>query len=523
MKSCRVFLAISGLALFASGANPRGHSEPAINPDSYPGMSEEELGQFRWALKVADQPLNDYRNMEGIDQLGMTSYRYFIAFSTYFLAVEQYQKLPACPELIQPRMERLVKKMVEKPVWEFWAGVSRGIPALEPKLNKPYPEEHDPVGHRNIMYSGHVGHMIGIYEMLYRDFQWDQPGSIVFKWSESEKYLYDHRKLNQVMYDQMMRKPHCIECEPNACFPECNQHPILSFRLHDYLHATGFRKAEEPFFNFFLEKKMINPVTHQTAMDYLIKQDTTISSSNPRFKNPLDLVVTPLASLRLVAMDSASANGWTGSFMHAWQPEYIERHYPYQKQDDLKPTKDDQAKLAATIWEPELKYGFFAMYAGELGDFETRDRLLRYADRKYQPLWEDGAFRYPYSRKRKCTNLTGQLLAIARANPKSGLWAMHNQPFDQAHFAEPKVAGVDFPNLLLRRAIYDRARKALIVTAEPGGKKSQAKTTIKLANLDPEKSYRLFMDGRELAKSTSRTEIPVEITLDGKHNIILAE
>jgi len=524
LKNFGLVLALLMIFLFFSaGANPGASDGPAINPDSYPGLGDEELGQLRWALKIADQPLDDFTNLEALDQLGMTSYRYFIAFAAYFLAIEQYHKLPACPEIIQPRMDRFIQKIVQKPVWEYWAGVSRGVPNLEPKLNRPYAEEHDPVAHRNIMYSGHLGHMIGLYETLYRDYKWDQPGSITFKWSEDEKYLYDHYLLNQAMYNQMKNKqPHCIECEPNACFPECNQHPILSFMLYDYLHGTNFKDAGNDFLDFFLEKKMINPTTHETAALYLVKQDLTVSSSNPRFKNALDIVVTPLGSLGIVPIESASANGWTGAFMHAWQPEYIERHYPYQKESNLKAVGDDKARLEMTIWEPELKYGFFTMFAAEVGDFDTRDKLMRFADGKYNPVWQDGTFHYPYSKERKCNNLTGELLAIARANPENGLWAMHNQPFTQAHFAEPMVAGVDFPRVVLRRAIYDQSKKALIVTIEPGTNQ-RGKTTLRLIQLDPKKSYRIWLDRKELAKSQGQTEAPVEVALDGRHNLILIE
>ncbi len=507
--------------MFGAGAAKAPTGVSGIDPDSYPEIGDEEMGQLRWAFQMADRPLEDFSFMEGIDQYGMTAYRYCIAFMNYFLAVEQYHKLPAWPEYIQPRMDRFIRKIIQKPVWEFWAEISRGLPNLEPKLNRPYPEEHDPVVKRNIMYSGHVAHIIGLYETLYHDLKWEEPGSIVFEWSENEKFEYDYHKLNKVMYDQMRHNPsHCIECEPNACFPECNQHPILSFILYDHIHGTDLMEASEYFLDFFLEKEMIHPRTHETKIMYLIKQDLTFSNSNPRYKNPFDLIVTPAVSLGIVTVDSGSANGWTGTFMHPWQPEFIERHYPYQKENSLKVIDDERARLAVTWWEPQLKYGFFAMYAAEVGDFDTRDKLIRFADEKYEPVWEDGTLHYPYNTSRGCTNLTGKLLAIARANPKDGFWKMHNQPFDDKHFKEPKVTEVDFPNVLLRRAIYDREKAALIVTTEPGAAGTGTKA-FNVGNLDPGKTYTLMIDGKETSKIKGRKTYKVEIPLDTRHDVVL--
>ena len=496
---------------------------PQINPDDYPAIGKEEMGQLRWALKIADQPLDDFVKMEALNQYGMTAYRYGTAFLTYFLAVEQYHKLPACTEIIKPRMDRLISKIIQKPVWEFWAEVSRGVPMLEPRLNKPYPEEHDPVGNRNIMYSGHLGHMIALYEMLYRDLKWSGPDTIVFAWSDDETYVYNNHSLQMVMYDQMMNNPdHCIECEPNACFPECNQHPILSFMLYDHVHGTDLADARELFLEFFLKNKMIDPRNHHAAALYFVKQRKTLSKRSPGLGSPLTIFSAPAVSLNVIRINSASADGWTGTFMHAWQPEYIERHYPYQRDGHLVEMGKETARLGRDTFEPRLSYGFFAMLASEMGDTDTRDRLLAYADEKYDPVWMDGNFYYPFSKDKKCVALTGTLLAFARANPKSGVWALHSRPFEEKYFAQPKVVDVEFPEILLRRAIYDESKKALIVTVEPGTEESP-NTSFKIVNLDPAKSYVLLIDGKEVKTIRGENSIKVEMTLSARQDVVLAE
>jgi len=493
----------------------------SIDINSYPEMTDEELGQLRWILNIADQDLDDFANLEGIDQDGMTAYRYTIAFMTYFLSVEQYHKLPACPEIIQPKMDRLIQKMTQKPVWEFWAKISKGLFWLEPNMNTPYPEEHDPVKFRNIMYSGHLGHMVGLYEMLYHDNKYDEPGSILFEWGPDERFEYDHAKLNQVMHEQMTKLPkHCIECEPNACFPECNQHPILSFLLYDQQHGTNLYEAREGFFDFFLQEKMINPKTHETAMLYLVKQEVTVSSSSPRYNNAFDILAVPAIGLNIVNIRSASADGWNGAFMHVWEPDYISRHYPYMKENNLRDVEKDKARLARTSWEPQLKYGFFAVFAAEMGDMETRDKLISFADEKYGPVWDDGTLHYPYSDLKSCNNLTGKLIAMARALPKEGLSTMHNSPFDNKHFRNPYLSDIDFPNVLLKRAIYDEKNDALIVTTLPGKSKTGT-TRMKINQLDQNKNYVLTIDGKNIRTHSDKKEIYFDVPLDAKHNIIL--
>jgi len=501
-----------------AGLNP---SPGGIDPDSYPGIGDEELGQLRWAIKIADQPIPDFTNLEASNQYGMSAYRYTLAFMTYFLAAEQYHKLPACPGIIQTRMDRVIQKILEKPVWEYWAEVSRGIPYFEPRMNKPYPEEHDPVGHRNIMYSGHLGHIIALYEMLYRDLKWSKPGAIVFTWKNDEKYVYDNNSLQRVMYDQMMNNPdHCIECEPNACFPECNQHPILSFMLYDHVHGTNLSKAQEAFLDFFVKNKMIDPETHHAASFYLVKQKKTLAQNSPGCGNMLSVAAVPAVSTGAVNINSSSADGWTGIFMHAWQPEYIERHYPFQLKDHLIEINDETARLKKDRFEPRLQYGLFAMFASEMGDTVTRDKLLAFAKEKYDPVWESGTFHYPFDMKKQCSNLTDKVLAIARANPKNGMWTLHNRPFDGPHFEAPMVEGVDFPKIVLRRAIYDKQREALVLTTEPGTDQ-RGTTTLKVIALDPDRSWRLLVDGREVEKYKGLRTVSINVALDKRHNIVL--
>jgi hypothetical protein len=492
-----------------------------IDPRAYPSVGEKEMGHLRWMIGLAARALDDFTYFEAKDQEGLTSYRYSIAFAAYFLAIVQYHKLPAWTEAIQRASDRLIQKIILKPVWEYWANTSKGIPTLEPNNDRPYPESHDPVGEKNIMYSGHLGHMINLYEMLYRDFKWDKAGSIVFAWDDQEQYVYDNTSLEKVMYYQMLNNTyHSICCEPNAVFPECNQHPILSFLLYDHTHGTSYATVNPLFFQFFKEKELIDPLSHETAMLYLVKQGKTVSQKDPYYGNLTDLVVAPAVKSGLITLESSTANGWTGAFMHAWQPKYIEEQYPYWELHHVIIKSATLAELKNENWEPMVRYGFFALLAAELGDDETKEKLLNWSDLAYEPVWQDGSYHYRYDLSKGCTNLTDRLLAAARANPKNGLRLIHSQPFTAAHFLEPKIDTVDFPNLLIRRAIYDAAQQALVVTTE-GGAKKNASSTFRVHPLDPAKTYWLFLDGQLKERIQGQTSHNVTVDLSAPHDIVL--
>ncbi|HEY9161210.1 MAG TPA: hypothetical protein VIS94_09000 [Desulfomonilia bacterium] len=507
---------------------------PNVDPASYLQIGNDEMGMFRWYLTMCDDPLDDFSKIESWDkdQYFISSYRYSIAFITYMLALEQYHKLNAWREYIKPRMDRLIQKMLMKQVWQYWAMRSKGVSFLEPLLNTPYPEERDPVGHKNIMYSAHLGQMIGLYEMLYRDLKWDEPGSIVFKWSETEQYVYDNNSLQKVMYDQMMYNQHqSIECEPNAVFSECNEHPILSFMLYDHVHGTNLAEARKRFLDFFLEKNFINPITHETAVLYLVKQKTMITQEFCSFGNGLSLVSVPMAWLGLINANASISNGWNGAFMHGWEPALIERHYPYQKKRHVVEPDSNTAHLKIEMITDQIATPLFAMLAGEVGDTATRDKLIAWCKDFYKPTWDDGMLHYPVGKDTYVNLLrmawtpwpqafTGVLVAFTAANPPSGIWKLHNKPFIQRDFESPQVTEVDFPNVLLTRAVYDFEKEALVMSTV-GGALHSGSTSFNVTQLDNNRKWKLFLDGILQNEYIGVRSVSINVPLDAQHDIVL--
>jgi len=49
---------------------------------------------------------------------------------------------------------------------------------------------------------------------------------------------------------------------------------------------------------------------------------------------------------------------------------------------------------AAWQFDP-FRWVFFSAYAAEMGDQEAKNNLLDYADRNFNPVWQNGEYYYP--------------------------------------------------------------------------------------------------------------------------------
>jgi hypothetical protein len=560
---CLTLLSLS-VCSDAFGLDPFGASREAnqqrhsVIPDLYPGADAKEFGQLRWVLQLADQDIGDFSNFRSADEQGISACRSAVAFSAYFLAVEQYHKFPAWQGLIQKAFDRLNRKMLERRMWQYWEQESRGVARFEPGLDRPYPAMKDPVAYGNIMYSGHLSHMLNLYQALYNDRKWDRPGSLVLRWDDRQQFVYDNKTLQDVLFRRFRNNPvPGIECEPNTVSPACNTHPMLGWLLFDRTHGTDYFGAAHPLFDRFFSSSFINPETKELGAFYLIKQGWVFSSWNPRYGNGIDSRIKEMTA-RGADFHSSGNDGWTGMFMHAWNPDLIEELYPYMKRAGVVIHKDGSAALKNDPLIPEASYGFFAALAAEVGDRALRNGLLKTADRLFHPVWEGGTYHYPFadragasakgvqkmaaadspSAKGPCcislriigqgdagntktmsqgSDLSDRLIGMARALPPKGLWLMHNRPFDKEHFNEPAITDLDPAKTPLKRAIYDRLKKALIVSTlgsgEPGG--------FRIIRLDPAKTYSLVVNGITIKDISGVKEHRVTLEAGKAHDIIL--
>ena len=561
MKKLRILLALAlcvavfgaqaGQAFWPFASATASANKAGIDLNQYPQSDDKEWGQLLWNIKLANQPLDDFSNFTEKDEVGASANRYTLAYGTYFVAAEQYHKVPAWSEALQPVIDRLIMKMQQKKIWSYWSDESTGIPIYQPNMDKTFPAAADPVGHANIMYSGHLTAMIGLYQMLYNDRKWDKPGSIVFKWDDTTQFVYDNKKLQEIIALQYLNNPvPGVECERNAIFAACQLFPILGFKLYDQQHGTRYYDACYPLYMKWIEKDWLDPKTGNIAWFYTIKQKSYFSATHPYFGNKADAEQRTLVEKGVDFM-SASQDGGMCSFLHPMNPALIEKIYPMLKKEACVTDAKGDVTLKKDAFLYDDKYGYFSCAAAEMGDEAMKKALYATMEKIFKPVWIDGTFHYPYyekssdknAAKPSCcpdqmrmpqTQSSDKMIALSRALPKSGLWTLFNKPFDDQHFAEPAIKGVDLNRTALSRAMYDRSKQALIISLRPGI--IQEQNSFKIINLDPTKTYLLYnniykVDANGKATVTDNDPLTVancseyEVTVCGKmtHDIILKQ
>jgi hypothetical protein len=136
-----------------------------------------------------------------------------------------------------------------------------------------------------------------------------------------------------------------------------------------------------------------------------------------------------------------------------------------------------------------------------MGDSEIVNGFLKWADKNAHPISENGMYYYPRDDNNNMGPWDNVHLTYQRVNIKNGMRIMHTQPWGDAHFAEPYISKVDYPNVLVTQAIYDSNIKSLMFTLIPGlgnyGKgRGVWETSLNVNNLDPTQTYSIRMNGR---------------------------
>ena len=148
----------------------------AIAPrPEFPLLSDQQLGHLRHIERLASLPDGEWAMMGSSDpgQEDLTAYRYQLATMAYAVGLTHYHHLPAAPGLFRRTFDRLIQKMLRREVWSYWRETSRSGPRLDPGLKALRDGWTDPVKRENIMYSGHLHAMVGMYATLFNDDKYD--------------------------------------------------------------------------------------------------------------------------------------------------------------------------------------------------------------------------------------------------------------------------------------------------------------------------------------------------------------
>ena len=476
-----------------------------INPATYPSLSEKQMGHTRHLINLANQLDGDWSmmgNTPGGDSFD--AYQFQIAFAAYTLGLVQYHLVPAHRDLYREASDALIQKMLYRDVWQYWARMSQsewtGADAAGSRSEYTEANWHgwiDPNISKNIMYSGHLLQMVSLHESLYGDRKYDAPGSLPFLFpsiefgSEPLRMEYNHDRLIEVINEQFMADDYVgIECERGAIYTECNQHPILGIMLYDQVHETDIASdIQRGFAQTIQERQYISDETHTTMNYWDVRAD------------------------RVVPATYAWSDGWNGHAHHVWAKDLVESLYLEQVKLYV-PSMLQGNPLENMGWTASFDFGWFGILASEVGDSETVQLMLDYADEHFVPTWSNGGLYYPYTPDYRVNFLrdpdgfianispvTGNvLIGYMRINPKDGGWELYNNPRTTRDLAAPFVSGVDFLHANVTQAVYDHDVGALVVTIAPGPVEAATAVTFTVNQLDPSMSYSIVKDGSGLGR-----------------------
>jgi hypothetical protein len=471
-----------------------------------PALDALQNGHIRHIDNISRQLPNDWAHMgtRFSWQEGFESFRYQLAYMAYALGLAHFHRLPAAPGYFRESFDRLVQKMLLPDVWYFWRETSRGGGAAN--LDAPRsPGTVNPVDRDNIMYSAYIQSMSAMYNYLFDDAKYREPGALTFKFDpilfrfeERREFVYDQDSLNEHLYWRMVESGYLgIACEPFCTFQICQQPAILGFRLHDFMKGTdradevtaGFERAWADFGHFDEEGR------------YNTYVRTHVGEVLPNIYGPW-------------------SDGWLGALLNMWKPEMVKEHYPEQMARWVVDQPDGTAYVPPVSLMEEagadisggsaLDFGWCCMWASEVGDTELLDRFLAYADKHMNPAWEKGGYYYPrndnYEDEDGFIEMVSPcagnaLLPYARLNVPDGLWGLYNKPWGRDHFAEPLITEVS-DNVDVLRARYLPEYKKLIFTLAPRNDRD-GDARLVIANVwgDGRGDWTFSVDGEEAASA----------------------
>lgn len=485
-----------------------------ISASDYPLIDDAQAGHIRHIRRLLlEQPDGDWSKMGVMEagQEGLSALRYQISHMFYALGLAHYHRLPAAPAVFKDVMISGMRKMLRREVWGYWRESSRSGPKVDPGITQLREPWGDPVIKENIMYSGQLHAMAGMFGVLFNDDRFERPGGLTMQHSplfvgDEERYEYDFCSLTDIIYWQMVENGWLgVACEPNCIFLFCNQFPMLGFRFHDIRKGTCIaEEATESYVRAWQDRGVLTPDAEMPMM--LFQRQNILVPGGP-------------------ANDAA-----VGALMNAWRRDFVHSYYGDRVRFALKPgpygtisllpvgllptnaddyAHDEQQPVDETSVEwTTPDFGSMTMLMSEMGD-ESLQGLLAHADRFMSPVWDHGALYYPrhdqsYDDEGNLTfvePLTGNAtIAYSRLNVPDGLWQLYNKPWTPSHFRQPHL--VDFPaeHLDVLRAIYDDDHCALVLTFRPV--QNAVDATIVIAN--PEgRSAELYRDGQRLEQDVA--------------------
>jgi len=208
-----------------------------------PGRGAPLCADERAALRFLDHVCGELPPQEearwwniGGTQHGLFAKRYNIAFAGYAAAALGMRGDARERAAAGRVLGACIARYLRRDVWAY--SMSRSYWGRKPWAP-------DPCFRENVMYTGHLLHLLALYEAFTGDTRYWTEG-FDFVWNETSRIHYDVRKLIDVTVHQMRTGVGGgVRCEPGLLFFPCNNHPHVALRLFAALgHGDWSRDAQ---------------------------------------------------------------------------------------------------------------------------------------------------------------------------------------------------------------------------------------------------------------------------------------
>ena len=450
-------------------------------------LTPDDLELERYLLDLSLQPLDRFDGFAHIEQYLLSALRYQLNYTCYALALAQYNYTPAFTGYLTEAQANTIEKMRNKRVWGYWAheclvGYQRWDP--------------DPIKFANVMYTGFLGVMIGVYETL-NDNRFSQPGALTLRWNDETEYVYEYSSLCQAIVNNMDDSAHgpLYPCEPRLIYPMCNAFSLSALLLHDRLHGTDFGAGRiEQMAHAFLKYKYLRPDNRFMAA-----------------RGPLKFFMGP----------SVGNDGVMSFWLNYPMPEQAARTWDNLRANLVR-IEDDDVKIDAVAWET-LDPGNYTRGTGmsrvsvmasakEHGDDELANALEISLDKRYQTVRRNGSRAY--------TGISSWGNAghvLARFNTRNSMAHLLAGQIPRHWKTGPILAQAGYPAVLVARAVTDgRALDLVLRPGDQGGR-----TLLALERLAPRQDYVLSGAVEQAVTADDRGHALVNVDLDDRREVFV--
>jgi hypothetical protein len=447
---------------------------------------DEDWLHLKYILDRALQPIDSFNGYTMIDPYLTSALRYQLNFSQYTLALYQYSHTPAFRGYLSEGQRNLIDKMTNKKVWQYWSSENKWG-NLD---NNP-----DPVARDNIMYSGYLGCMIGMYETMHPDQPYSQPNSLPLQWNEETHFNYDFNSLNEAIYKNFDSSVHTLfPCEPNWVYSMCNSFAINSLKMGDRLNGTQY-------YENIRERYLRSLKNEYMSIDgHFIPIRSTVWG-----------VVVPWLNMDL--------NDGICTFLnHAIDPTLSEscwQYYRNRRFDATTSVLGEYKIQRSTLFDlgnyKPNRAGTIAMLmlsAKELGDMQSYNALkdaLKKSKNQLKVTGDDIEYV-------GASNLTVFTMAMARLTRPGAFYDLVNNGMPEQWLTGPILNKVPYPDIFVKRAVNND--KTLSMVLKPTNGITQFK--MEIARLQSNTVYRIPQLNDKQFTSDSEGIAVIEVPISGE-------